>query len=91
MLSAGIHNSFRYVYIRLRSFALHISYLYLLYLFILLEDYCRSQWPRCLRHELYSPARTLGSWVPIPLEAWMFLYIYSVFVLSCVGSGLATA
>jgi hypothetical protein len=24
------------------------------------------------------------------LEAWMFLCVYSVFVLSCVGSGLAT-
>jgi hypothetical protein len=38
-----------------------------------------------------SPAWTLGSWVRIPLEAWMFVCVYSVFVLSCVGSGLATA
>jgi hypothetical protein len=30
---------------------------------------CRSQWPRSLRHEPSSPARTLGSWVLIPLEA----------------------
>jgi hypothetical protein len=37
-----------------------------------------------------SPARTLGSWVRIPLEAWMFFCVYSVFVLSCVSSGLAT-
>jgi hypothetical protein len=37
-----------------------------------------------------SPVRTLGSWVRIPLEAWMFVWVYSVFVLSCVGSGLAT-
>jgi hypothetical protein len=36
-----------------------------------------------------SPAWTLGSWVRIPLEAWMFVCVYSVFVLSCVGSGLA--
>jgi hypothetical protein len=49
----------------------------------------RSQWPRGLRHEMSSPAWTLGSWVRIPLEAWMFVYVYSVFVLSCVGSGLA--
>jgi hypothetical protein len=28
----------------------------------------RSQWPRCLRHELSSPAPTLGSWVRIPLS-----------------------
>jgi hypothetical protein len=27
----------------------------------------------CLRHELYSPAQTLGSRVRIPLEAWMFV------------------
>jgi hypothetical protein len=51
---------------------------------------CRSQWPRGLRHEMSSPAWTLGSWVRIPLEAWMFVCVYSVFVLSCVSSGLAT-
>jgi hypothetical protein len=44
---------------------------------------CRSQWPRGLKHEPSWPARTLGSWVRIPLEAWMsvciFLYLrYSV-------------
>jgi hypothetical protein len=48
----------------------------------------RSQWPRGLRHEMPSPAFTLGSWVRIPLEAWMFAFILSV--LSRVGSGLAT-
>jgi hypothetical protein len=31
-----------------------------------------------------SPARTVGSWVRIPLEAWMSVCIYFVFVLSCV-------
>jgi hypothetical protein len=41
---------------------------------------CQSQWPRGLRLELTSPARTLGSWVRSPLKAWM-----SVFVLSCVS------
>jgi hypothetical protein len=50
----------------------------------------RSQRPRGLRHEPSSSARTLGSWVQIPLKAWMSACIYSVFVLSCVGSGLAT-
>jgi hypothetical protein len=45
---------------------------------------CRSQWPRGLRHELSSPVQTLGSWVRIPLETWMSLCVYSVFVLSCV-------
>jgi hypothetical protein len=51
---------------------------------------CRSQWPSGLRHEISSPAQTLGSWVWIPLEGWMFVYVYSVFMLFCVGSGLAT-
>jgi hypothetical protein len=37
-----------------------------------------------------SSARTLGSWVRIPLEAWISLCVCCVFVLSCVGSGLAT-
>jgi hypothetical protein len=47
----------------------------------------RTQWPRGLRHELSSLALTLGSWVRIPLEAWMSVCVYSEFVL---GSGLAT-
>jgi hypothetical protein len=49
--------------------------------------FCLSQWPRVLRHELSSLARTLGSWVRIPLEACMSVCVYSVFVL---GSGLPT-
>jgi hypothetical protein len=44
---------------------------------------CRWRWPRGLRHELSSPARTLASWVRISLEAWMSVCVYSVFVLSC--------
>jgi hypothetical protein len=48
----------------------------------------RSQWPRGLKHELSSLARTLGSWVRIPLEAWMSVCVYYVFAL---GSGLATS
>jgi hypothetical protein len=44
----------------------------------------RSQWPRSLRHEPSSPDRILGSWVRIPLEEWMSVCIYSVFVLLCV-------
>jgi hypothetical protein len=47
----------------------------------------RSQWPRGLRKEVSSPARTLGSLVQIPLNAWMFVCLYSVFVL---GSGPVT-
>jgi hypothetical protein len=44
----------------------------------------RSRWSRGLRHEPSSPAQTLGSWVPIPLNAWMSVSVYSVFVLFCV-------
>jgi hypothetical protein len=45
----------------------------------------RSQWPRGLTYELSSTARKLGSWVRIPLEAWMSnVCVYSEFVLSCV-------
>jgi hypothetical protein len=53
---------------------------------------CRSEWPRGLRHELSSLARTLGSWVRIPPKVLMSVCFCSVFVfvLSCVGSGLAT-
>jgi hypothetical protein len=43
----------------------------------------QSEWPRGLRHELSPPAQTLGSWVRIPLKAWIFVCVYSVFVLSC--------
>jgi hypothetical protein len=46
-----------------------------------------SQSPRGLRHELSSPARTLGSWVRILQEAWMSVYVY---IVLCAGSGLAT-
>jgi hypothetical protein len=49
-----------------------------------IKKLCRSQWPRGLGHELSSSAQTLGSWVPISLEAWMSVWVYSVFVLSCV-------
>jgi hypothetical protein len=38
----------------------------------------RSQWPRDLRHEQSSPARTLGWWVRISVKAWMRVCVYSV-------------
>jgi hypothetical protein len=47
-----------------------------------------SQWQRGLRQELSLPAQTLGSWVRIPLEAWISVRVSSARVLSCVGSGL---
>jgi hypothetical protein len=37
-----------------------------------------------------SPARTLGSWFRIPLEAGMSVRVYFVCVVLCVSSGLAT-
>jgi hypothetical protein len=37
-----------------------------------------SQLPRGLSNEVSSLARTLGSLVQIPLEAWMFVCVYSV-------------
>jgi hypothetical protein len=45
---------------------------------------CRSQWSRGLNHELSSLSRTLGSWVQIPLKAWMSMFVCSVFMLLCV-------
>jgi hypothetical protein len=36
----------------------------------------RSQWPRGLRHEQSSLARTLGSWARILLDAWMSVCVY---------------
>jgi hypothetical protein len=44
----------------------------------------RSQWPRGLRHEPSSPARTLESWIRIQMQIWTFVCVYSVFVLFCV-------
>jgi hypothetical protein len=55
--------------------------------------YGETQWPRGLRHELSSLARPLGSWVRIPLRAWMFglcMRLFCVFVVLCLDSGLAT-
>jgi hypothetical protein len=40
------------------------------------------------KHEMPSPAQTLKSCIRILLEALMSAFI--LFVLSCVGSGLAT-
>jgi hypothetical protein len=50
----------------------------------------RSQSLRDLKNEMSSLALTLGSWVRIPLKVWMPVCVYSVFVLSCVGSDLET-
>jgi hypothetical protein len=51
---------------------------------------CRSQWPRCLRHVLFSTARILGSCVRIPLHAWICVSAFFCVVLSCVGRGFVS-
>jgi hypothetical protein len=51
--------------------------------FVSLPD-CRSEWPRGLRHELSSLARTLGPGASNPAGG-----VY-VCVVLCVGGGLAT-
>jgi hypothetical protein len=48
-----------------------------------LDSMCRLQWPRGLRHELSSPAKILGLWVRIPLEAWMFVFILCLLCPVC--------
>jgi hypothetical protein len=48
---------------------------------------CRPQWPRRLRHELSSLARALGLWVRIPFKAWIFVCVYSAFVLYVAALG----
>jgi hypothetical protein len=50
----------------------------------LLHKNYRSQWPHGLKQEPSSHAVALGSWVRIPLEVWMCVFVYSVFVLFCV-------
>jgi hypothetical protein len=45
---------------------------------------------RIMDSDRASPAETLGMWVPIPLEAWMSVCVYSVCAVLCVGCDLAT-
>jgi hypothetical protein len=58
----------------------HLSYIIIV---LLLRRNYRSQWPRLLRHALSPPAQTLGSCVRFPLVSWIYLCVYSVFVLFC--------
>jgi hypothetical protein len=41
---------------------------------------CRSQWPHGLSHQMSLIVRTLGSWVRIPLKAWMSVSAFILFV-----------
>jgi hypothetical protein len=44
-----------------------------------------------LRHESSSNDQALESWFRIPLEPWIFFHVYSLCVVLCVYSGLATS
>jgi hypothetical protein len=68
------------------------SWSYLNHLVYMHVCVCPSQWPRGLRHELSSLARILGSWVRIPIKAWLFVcvHLFCVYVVLCVGSDFAT-
>jgi hypothetical protein len=51
---------------------------------VAISEVSRSQWPRGLRHELSSLARTLGSLVRILLKSIdICVCVYSVFMLPC--------
>jgi hypothetical protein len=50
----------------------------------------QSQLPCSMRHEMSSPAETLGSWVRIPLETWTSVRVSSVFALPCIGTGFVS-
>jgi hypothetical protein len=60
-------------------------------LYLLRTYECRSQWPRGIRRELSSLARALGSWVRIPLKAWVSVcvHLFCVCVVLCLCNGLA--
>jgi hypothetical protein len=45
--------------------------------------FCRSQWPRGLRHELSSLARKPGSWIRIPLKACMSVWVLFYVCVAC--------
>jgi hypothetical protein len=57
---------------------------------VTINSLCRSQWPCGLRYELSSLARTLGSWVRIPLKASVSVCVYCVCDVLCVVSGIVT-
>jgi hypothetical protein len=71
-----------------RPQTLQDKYCFKIRCFMLLQRFflCWRWVPRSLAGQsrtLSSPARILGSWVRIPLEAWMSAF-FSVFVMSCV-------
>jgi hypothetical protein len=53
------------------------------HLYKVCRGFRQSQWPRGLRHELSSLARTLGSWVRFPLKSWMSVLCAFILCLCC--------
>jgi hypothetical protein len=51
------------------------------HLFGAIRTWSKFQWPHGLRHELSLPAQNVGSWVRIPLKAWMSVCVHHVFVM----------
>jgi hypothetical protein len=73
--------------------ALLFSYVLVYFYITAYRILSRSQYPRGLRYELSSLARTLGLWIRIPLRAWMFgvcMRLFYVCVVLCLARGLAT-
>jgi hypothetical protein len=60
-------------------------HIYNIYIYIMCNKFKTEHYsPVYLWLYLSSLARTLRSWVRIPLKAWMFVCVYSAFMLSCV-------
>jgi hypothetical protein len=78
--ATGLHISINQSVIILKHYMFR-SWLTFLRLCYITE--CRIQWPRGLRNEPSSLARTLRSWVRIPLKARMYACVYCVCVVLC--------
>lgn len=48
------------------------------------------QWPCGLMQEMFAPSLTSETFARMPFEAWMYVCVLSMFVLSCLLGGLAT-
>jgi hypothetical protein len=60
---------------------------YQLHLMDIKEEVSRTRWPRGLRHEPSSLARSLRSWVRIPLEEWISVYAFMLCLCYSVATG----
>lgn len=65
-----------------------LCYFFELVVLLSMNNYCRTQWPRNLKHELSSPSQMLASWVLIHSRHGCLSL--SVYVVLCVGRGLVT-